>query len=204
MKDLDKMKKENKKFNLKNEYIKSWKYLKESQKFIWAAVTLFFITALIGFFIQPPESVSIKILEFIKELIEKTQNMSQGELVSFIFFNNLQSSFIGIISGFFLGIFPLISTIANGYILGFVSKLAVNAEGFSSLLRLLPHGIFELPAIFISFGLGIKFGTFIFQKNKSESFKIFLWNSIRVFLTIVIPLLIIAGIIEGSLIFLLN
>ena len=36
----------------------------------------------------------------------------------------------------------------------------------SDLFRLLPHGIFELPAIFISLGLGLRFGMFIFQKEK--------------------------------------
>ena len=193
-----------KKINLKQEYAKSWKYLKESQKFIWFIVVFFLIMVLIGFFVQPSEILSEKILELIKELLEKTQNMSKGELIGFIFLNNLQSSFIGMVSGFLFGIFPLISTIANGYLLGFVSRLSVDAEGLLSLWRILPHGIFELPAVFISLGLGLKFGTFLFQKNKSESFKDFLWNSIRVFLTIVIPLLIIAGIIEGSLIFLIK
>ncbi len=245
------MKKEIKKFSIKKEYTKSWKYLKESQKFIWAVIILFFLTALIGFFVKTPEIVSIEILELIKELLEKTQGMPQGELIGFIFLNNLLSSFWGIISGFFLGIFPLISTIANGYVLGFVSKLAVSANGFTSLLRLLPHGIFELPAIFISFGLGLKFGNEFIKKYfniKNQKVRIviiilsllisialilFLYskpvllgaiqflillltfifvfsrkvlitellNGARVFLTIVIPLLIIAGIIEGSLIF---
>ena len=41
---------------------------------------------------------------------------------------------------------------------------------------------------------------FIFEKNKAESFRNFLWNSIRIFLCIIVPLLIIAAIIEGFLI----
>jgi len=66
--------------------------------------------------------------------------------------------------------------------------------------RLVPHGIFELPAIFISLGIGLKFGTFIFQKNKSESFRRYLWNSLQLFVLIIMPLLIAAAIIEGALI----
>ena len=72
------------------------------------------------------------------------------------------------------------------------------------LWRIFPHGIFELPAVFISLGLGLKLGTFIFQRNKLKAFAEFFWNSLRVFLFIVLPLLIIAAIIEGSLIFLLE
>ena len=127
--------------------------------------------------------------------------MSQIELIKFIFVNNIQSSFFGIIFGVFLGIFPVIGAIGNGYILGFVSLMAFEKEGIDVLLRLLPHGIFELPAVFISLGLGLKFGTFIFQKNKGELFKEYFWNSLRVFLFIVVPLLIIAAIIEGILVF---
>jgi len=50
-------------------------------------------------------------------------------------------------------------------------------------------------------GMGLKFGTFFFQKNKMDSFKEYLLNSLRVFVFIVIPLLLIAAFIEGTLIF---
>jgi len=57
-----------------------------------------------------------------------------------------------------------------------------------------------LPAIFLSFGLGIKLGTFILQKKKIESFKDYFLNSLRVFFFVILPLLIVAAIIEGVLI----
>ncbi len=195
------MKKSKEEFNLKKEYKKSLDYLKESKNFIYTIIIVFFIFALIGFFIPVQDSLKNQILEFLKELLEKTQRMSQIELIKFIFLNNLQSSFYGMIFGVLVGLFPVISTIANGYVLGFVALMSVENGGISTLWKLFPHGIFELPAVFISLGLGLKFGTFILQKRKLESFKKYLVNSLRVFLLIVIPLLAIAGIIEGSLIF---
>jgi len=45
--------------------------------------------------------------------------------------------------------------------------LSVGIEGYGILWRLVPHGIFELPAVFISLGLGIKLGTFIFREYRS-------------------------------------
>jgi stage II sporulation protein M len=80
-------------------------------------------------------------------------------------------------------------------------KHAVNLNGFTVVWRLFPHGIFELPAIIISLGLGFKLGVEIFTKrqiakNLREIFKI-------IFL-IIVPLLFIAAIIEGSLIFLIG
>ena len=193
-----------KKFNLKEEYKESWSYIIESKKFIYFIVSLFFIFTLIGFFIPAPESVSEQIFKFIKELLEKTEGMSQGELVMFIFFNNLQSSFFGMIFGILLGIFPFFAAVANGYLLGFVASITVENGGFITLWRVLPHGIFELPAIFISLGLGLKMGLIIFQKgsflHKFESLRRYFWNSLKVFLFIVLPLLITAAIIEGTLI----
>ena len=183
-------------------FLKSLRYIKESRNFIYLVIAIFFVFVFIGFFVPVPGYFSEQILKFIQELLDKTEGMGQFELIKFIFFNNLQSSFMSIILGVFFGILPVIATVANGYLLGFVSVLVVDGEGVTSLLNLLPHGIFELPAIFISLGLGLKTGMFISQKNKRETFKNYLGNSLRVFFFIVIPLLIIAAIIEGSFIFL--
>ena len=198
------MKKKKEQFNLKEEYKKVWNYLKNSKEFIYGIVVIFFIFALIGFFIPASESVREQLLSFMKEILAKTEGMSQFELIKFIFFNNAQSSFYGLIFGVLIGIFPLVATVLNGYFLGFVASISVQADGASVLWRLLPHGIFELPAVFISLGLGVKFGTFIFQKKRLKLFKEYFFNSLRVFFLVVIPLLIIAAIIEGSLMFLID
>lgn len=187
----------------KENYSKSWEYIKESKNFIWGVVILFFISVIIGILYHPSSIVNL-ILDYIKEILDKTEGMSLLKIVGFIFTNNIQSGFMGIIYGFALGIFPILATFANGYIVGYVSSSAVSSSGASSLLSLLPHGIFELPAIFISFGMGIKFGTFIFYKRKMEHFTKFFINALRVFVFVVIPLLIIAAIIEGSLIAILK
>ena len=189
-----------KKFNLKKEFNKSLNYIKESKNFIYVVIAVFFFFALVGFFIPTPDSISEQLLKFIQELMEKTAGMNQWELIQYIFLNNLQSSFFGLVLGVFFGIFPIITTIVNGYILGFVSIKVVSVEGIFVLWRLIPHGIFELPAVFISLGLGLKFGSFIFQKKKFDALKNYFVNSLRVFFFIVFPLLVIAAIIEGSLI----
>jgi len=191
-------------FNLKKEYKQSWKYIKESKNFIYISIGIFFAFFILAFFVSPTEEILNYIFTFIQELLEKTQGMSATELISFIFINNLKSSFFGMVFGIALGVFPILALIANGYLLGFVSSLTVVEYGVLSLWRILPYGIFELPAIFISLGIGLKLGSFVFQKKKQKSFRDFLLNSLRVFLFIVVPLLIIAGIIEGTLIYLLG
>lgn len=181
----------------KENYVQSWKYIKESRYFIYSIAILFLFFVLLGFFFPVPENISAYILEFIGELLRKIEGMSRGELIRFIFFNNIQGSFFGMIFGVLLGIFPLVSVIANGYLLGFVAAKSVQVQGVLILGKLLPHGIFEIPALFLSLGLGLKLGAFIFQKNKLKSFQRYLLESLRVFLFVIIPLLIIAAIIEG-------
>ena len=191
----------NKKFDIKEEYRKSFEYLRNSKNFIYVIVGIFAFFTLFGFFISTPENVSNQILKFLEELFDKTANMGQGELIQFILFNNVQSSFFGMIFGALFGIFSIVTTIANGYLLGFVSAMVVSSEGFGVLWRLAPHGIFELPALFISLGLGLKLGMFFLEKDKAKTFRNYLWNSLRVFLYIIIPLLLVAALIEGTLIF---
>ena len=190
------------KFSLKKEYKKSWNYIKESKKFIWIVIGIFLGFALIGFFVPPPEYLSQKIFEFVKEILLKTDGMSQNQLIGFIFFNNIQSSFFGMAFGIFLGIFPVIAAIANGYLLGFVANLAIQDGGLLSLWRIFPHGIFELPAVFISFALGLRLGASIFSRKKFGNLNKNFISSLKTFILIIIPLLIIAAIIEGTLIFL--
>ncbi len=200
------MKKRRKKksLNIAKEYKNSWNYLKESKTFIYFVIGIFLIFLLIGFFVPAPEFLYDKILEYIRELLGKTEGMSSLELVWFIISNNITSTFFGIVFGIVLGIFPVVNAVANGYMLGFVSSLSVSNGGLLTLWRLFPHGVFELPAVFISLGLGARLGTFAFQKDKSGSFKNYLISSLKAFLLIVVPLLVIAGIIEGTIMVLIK
>jgi stage II sporulation protein M len=184
----------------KENYTESWKYIVESRKFIYAILLIFFGFVILGAFLPVPDAIAEQIFEIIEELLLRTEGMSFLELMGFIFFNNLQTSFLGMIFGVVFGIYSVIITLVNGYLLGFISARAVSMDGLFILWRLFPHGIFELPAVFISMGLGLKLGTFIFQKKRFESLKEYLKNSLRAFIFIILPFLFVASIIESALI----
>ncbi len=254
-KNKKKRKQKKESLDLKQEYKKAWNYLKKTKIYFLIIISIFLLTAIIGFIIPAPEFISQEVMKVIQEILEKTQGMNTLQLIIFIIINNIQTSFIGMIFGITLGIFPIFTTIINGYLLGFVGEMSVGLEGFQSLLKLLPHGIFELPAVIIALGLGLKLGdkfieeifkikkpyikaiiitlstiiiflliylmyikssifagliiffliffgiimTFLNKRLKLETIK-----TIKIFLLIILPLLVIAGIIEGYLIFLLN
>ncbi|MBW6442174.1 stage II sporulation protein M [Patescibacteria group bacterium] len=184
----------------RDNYKESFDYIQKSKIFIYCSVIFFFVFTFLGMFLQTPENIEQTILDLIEKILIQTEGLSLEGLISFIFLNNLQSAFFIVIFGIFFGIFPLAAILFNGYVLGFVAIRAAQIGGASVLLNLLPHGIFELPAIFISAGLGFKLGTFLFQKEKPYPFRIHLIKSLKVFVFVVIPLLIVAAIIEGILI----
>ena len=177
------------------------KFLKETKIFLIAIIILFLASAILGYIYQPPKLVEM-VLKIIEDLTLQTENYNFLEMFVFILQNNLKSSFFGIILGPLLGIMPVFSTALNGYVIGFVGKLSVENFGSISLLRLLPHGIFELPAVIISLSLGLRlFTQLLTAKKTKETFLYNLENSLWTFLYIVFPLLLIAAIIETILIF---
>ena len=225
----------------KKNFKEGLQYIKESKNFIYFVSTIFILSIIIGYFAPTPEFIEKIILQFIEDLIKKTEGMGGGELISYIFFNNLKSSFFGMAFGIVLGIFSVLTSVLNGYLLGFVASKTVSVAGISVLWKLIPHGIFELPAILISLGFGLKLGlpfiyryfkhyfnkenflalalgvlflfpaiilTLIFDKKlrKKQLYDIVfkINNSIKAFVFVVIPLLVIAAIIEGTLIILFN
>jgi uncharacterized membrane protein SpoIIM required for sporulation len=103
------------------------------------------------------------------------------------------------ILGLGFGAMPLFNSIFNGYLLGFVGNSAVIESGASILFRLLPHGVFELPAIFISIGSGL-FLADSFTKNviKVKKPK---WRKLMIFgiSIVLLPLLIYQSMTAASI-----
>src|SRR3989344_5907031 len=200
-------KKEKKKENyFQQETELAWKYIKESKDYFGIVSGIFILLFLIGFsfpYLAPPELLN-PLLEQVKTWVEELMKETAGkgfiEMWAFIFFNNTSIALISLFSGFLLGVIPIFLLISNGLVIGLISSIVTKEVGLFSLWRLLPHGIFEIPAIILSFALGIKFAGFILKKNFKKEFKILLKDSIRAFIFIIVPLLVLAAIIEAFLI----
>jgi stage II sporulation protein M len=183
-------------------YSKCWKFLIECRWYNVFVTGIFSLLFLIGFTF--PVFFRAEIIVFIGELIELVEGKGLIETFFFIFFNNLKASFLSLLLGVSFGIFPFLIAVSNGYLIGFVSREVAMIEGISVLWRLIPHGIFELPAVIFSIGIGLKIGSDLLdhQKNKKERLRINYVEGLRVFIFVVIPLLLLAGIIESVFIWL--
>jgi len=175
----------------------SFDYLGESKNYIYFAILLFVISGLIGFFFF--ENFTF-LDDLLREIMEQIEGMNSFELMVFIFFNNVSSAFYALTFGVFLGIMPVVNALMNGTVLGYVMRNVYEVSGFSNFWRLLPHGIFELTAIFIALGLGIKLGMFIFAEDRFKELRRRFVYSAVIFALVVVPLLLLAGVIEGLLI----
>jgi stage II sporulation protein M len=179
-------------------YSECFKFIKSSKNYLLFTIAVFILFAVFGYFAKLPGEFESRLLAMLKEIAERFVGLNLFETIWKIFSNNLLVSLMALILGVFFGIFPILATISNGILVGFVARKAVDAEGILILWRLMPHGIFELPAVFISISLGIKLG---FELMKKDSLKENFRNSIYVFVFIVVPLLAIAALIEGLLVF---
>lgn len=179
-------------------YRESFSYIKESRKFIYFAIALFFVSSVFGVLFSSKLGFFD---DLIKEIISKTEGFSVIQLIIYIFRNNLMAALFSLFLGIFIGVFPLINAITNGLLIGYVLALSYKiTNSIFVVWRLVPHGIFELPAIFIAIGLGVRLGMFVFSKNRKKAFMYRLDKSLKVFVSVVIPLLAVAAIIESILI----
>lgn len=144
----------------------AWGYVKESKNYILLTFTLFIISGVLGYLL--PDLFREQLTTLIKELMEQTKGLGLFGMISFIITNNIKSSFFGLFLGLLFGIIPLGMVIVNGFLIGFVSNVAVNEAGITILWKLFPHGIFEIPAVIISIGLGIKLGLFQARYKKDR------------------------------------
>ncbi|HEY8392625.1 MAG TPA: stage II sporulation protein M [Capillibacterium sp.] len=95
-------------------------------------------------------------------IVEQMSNTGWWGQVFIIFGNNLKAAVLILLSGLFLPILPLVMGImSNGMMIGlmlgfFEAERLVRKSTF--FLSLLPHGIFEVPAILLSATAGVIWG----------------------------------------------
>ena len=158
-----------------------------------------FTTYLFG---QNPDMVQ----NLLSQVVEKFQGiMVDGQISpTQLFLNNLQASVLGILIGLIPFLFlPIIGIFSNAAILGIVfSSYQAAAVPLWKLVvvGILPHGIFELTAVFLCYAMGLCICWNLTKKiighRKRENLKDLLQNCLRATVLVVLPLLIAAALIE--------
>ena len=170
------------------------------KKWILVAVCLFGIGMLLG--LTEQGSIANLFAEDLAALQELGATLTPFKITTaiFIFIKNISAVLISFIFSPILCLLPILSLVLNGWLLSFVSTMAVQQKSLGFVLAaLLPHGVFELPAIIIGEAAALSFGAMaIIALISKERRKLLLPNlkqNLR-YLMIACALLVPAAIIE--------
>ena len=139
--------------------------------------------------------------ETIATFVKLFGGIPRFKLAGAIFFNNAVKTLLAIVLGIVLGIVPTIFLLANGIALGVAWSVSSATRGpWISLLSLLPHGVLELPAVFLGTSIGLSIG-YHGVRRLAGNFEIHsgaeMVQGLRYFFTVIIPLLIAAALVEA-------
>ena len=144
------------------------------------------------------------VIGYFMDMIDSSAVMDDAGNFSAVglFFNNLRAMFMTVLYGFIPFLFlPALSLGINAVILGVMAAYYSN-EGISLLAffaGILPHGVFELPALILSLAAGLflcqSINAYI-RHNEKGVMKPLLLNILRVVVLLVLPLLVIAAVME--------
>ena len=96
----------------------------------------------------------------LEEFAELLASLPQSSVFMFILIKNTSAVLISFALSPIFCLVPVVALIFNGGLLGFVSALVIQEKSLGYLLAgLLPHGIFELPALIIGEAVALSFGT---------------------------------------------
>lgn len=162
-------------------------------------LSLFFTSLVCGFFLG-----SLLPTDIIEEVLGSIPEMKGWSLISiliYIIVNNIYKSFIWMLLGVALGILPLIFVTINGFFIGWVSYTTSLQRGFFfTAVALIPHGLVEIPAILLSMAAGLELGVRLIKSlRKQGSFKQGLRSALSLYVFRIVPLLVLAAIIEVTL-----
>ena len=161
------------------------------------------LCVLSGIWLASEEALLNEFVQQIAAGFEEKGLFDEGGISFFtLLLNNLYAAGISILIGcipfFFLTILPLFS---NAVVLGAMGALyQTTGIGIGAfLMGILPHGILELPALLVSFALGLYLcGTLSYKicLQRERSFRLALKEVGRAYLLIVVPLLLAAAVTE--------
>lgn len=179
-------------------------YIRELWPYIRAASLLLALAVVAGALVANHSAFArVQIGASLGGFAELFLGVPKPLLALLIFVNNAVKTFLVVVLGFAFAIMPLVFITVNGAAIGVVLHLSTQARGIGiSLLAIVPHGVFELPAILLGAGIGLMLGA----KATKRLFRgvpfqprYELGRAVKFYVTTILPLLLLAAVIEAYL-----
>ena len=191
---------------LKKQHRALWQFYRETfGEALLMTAAAFLIICLLGFGVSLfNKSIPELVLNYFTQMVRDGNIITDDGTIHFgaLLSNNLRAAAISVLYGFIPFLYLTALAVGmNALVLGILAAYYVNS-GASLLIYfagILPHGIFELPALLIAFALGLllcRRTTQYVRKNTKGMMKPLLCNIARSFVMHVLPLLVIAAVAE--------
>ncbi len=180
---------------------KDAEYLYSLRKYILAVTVIFIAFLIIGVLVSitNPEKSTYYLELFKKTFGWITQLDPFGRMLE-IFKNNAFNCLLALVLGIGLGFIPIFIIAVNGLFLGMIAEVFSTEKGILFVLAaILPHGIIELPMVFLSAAIGLRLGYEVYRLLKGErtNLKQEFVQGLWFYLVRILPLLFVAAIIES-------
>jgi stage II sporulation protein M len=174
-------------------------------RFIWPYVlfmTFVFFGALFAGYTTSANSPGMAntLMEGFSSRFAPLMAMSPIFIMLGIFLNNAFVSLLFLVLGLVFGILPILFIAFNGYMVGVISHLVAQEKGLLFIfLALLPHGILELPMVFLSAGIGLRLGHQVLSAliGRPTEIKKEFKEGLRFYFHWIVPLLFLAAVVEA-------
>ena len=128
----------------------------------WLVVVIFLFAAGIALGLASPSGSPGMLPEettVFQSFVDTIGKLPLGLMFAFILLKNISAVLISfVLSPLFL-VMPIASLVTNGWLIGAVANTVVAQRSVGYLLLgVLPHGVFELPALFIGQAAALSFG----------------------------------------------
>jgi len=151
-----------------------------------------------------PSSIRRQMTEMVQVVVGSYRGLAGGALFFNILVQNLLASIFVLISGVVVGIVPTFAIGSNGFGLGVLFRQAAEVSGYSkAALKILPYGVFEIPALLIAASYGLWLGVMVVRRMRGKECPLLRFqieHAFRHYFAVVFPLLIVAAAIETALI----
>jgi len=168
----------------------------------WIFIAIFLFGTGIAFGLTTPANNSLpsEYITAFEEQFASISTLPRYLIALFILLKNASALVISFTLSPILCLVPILALIINGWMIAFASTLVIQEESLGFLLAgLLPHGIFELPALILGQAAALSFGTMVilalFKKERRNLLLPSLKQNLR-YLTVALVLLFPAAIIE--------
>jgi len=162
-----------------------------------------FAAAFLGGMFAPP-SVRQQVTDALQVVGEQYRDLAGGTLFFYILLHNVMASLLLLASGLLYGIVPVLAVGSNGFVLGVLYHQEAAAVGYSkAAMKVVPHGIFEIPALLITASYGLWLGIFAIRRIRGKEgapLRGPVNHAFERYFAVVFPLLVMAAAIETFLI----